>query len=93
MNIYIKQKNQNSIDSPVKCNVIVITREGNIMKDIKEIKTIISSLNTKNKQLTLINIEKDRIINELMDKIEKLENDLEYSKVNGGIKKLVLTRN
>lgn len=62
------------------------------MEDLKEIKTIISSLNTKNKELTLINIEKDRIINELMDKVDELENELDYKKKNDGIKRLVLKR-
>lgn len=62
------------------------------MEDLKEIKTIISSLNTKNKELTLINIEKDRIINELMDRVDELENELDYKKKNDGIKRLVLKR-
>ena len=62
------------------------------MTDLKEIKTIISSLNTKNKELTLINIEKDRIINELMDRVDELENELDYKKKNDGIKRLVLKR-
>ena len=62
------------------------------MADLKEIKTIISSLNIKNKELTLINIEKDRIINELMDKVDELENELDYKKKNDGIKRLVLKR-
>lgn len=62
------------------------------MIDLKEIKTIISLLNTKNKELILINIEKDRIIKELMDKVEELENDLEYKKRNDGIKRLILKR-
>lgn len=62
------------------------------MADLEEIKTIISSLNTKNKELTLINIEKDRIINELMDKVDELENELDYKKKNDGIKRLVLKR-
>lgn len=62
------------------------------MADLKEIKTIISSLNTKNKELILINIEKDRIINELMDKVDELENELDYKKKNDGIKRLVLKR-
>jgi len=93
MNIYIKQKNQNSIDSPVKCNVIVITRGGNIKKDMKEIKTTITSLLFQNTILKNVISEKDRIIEELMYKVENLQNDLEYSKVNGGINKLVLKRN
>lgn len=63
------------------------------MKDIKEIKTVISSLSLENKILKNVLSEKDRIIEELMNKVDDLQNDLEYSKVNGGIKKLVLTRN
>jgi len=63
------------------------------MKDIKEIKTVISSLLLENKILKNVLSEKDRIIEELMNKVDDLQNDLEYSKVNGGIKKLVLTRN
>lgn len=62
------------------------------MEILKEIKTVINSLNTKNKELTLINIEKDKIINELMDKVEELENELDYKKKNDGIKRLVLKR-
>ena len=63
------------------------------MKDIKEIKTVIISLISENNILKNVLSEKDRIIEELMNKVEDLQNDLEYSKVNGGIKKLVLTRN
>lgn len=62
------------------------------MEDLKEIKTIISSLNKKNIELTLINIEQNRIINELMDKVDELENELDYKKKNDGIKRLVLKR-
>lgn len=62
------------------------------MVDLKEIKTVINLLNTKNKELTLNNYEKDRIINELMDKVEELENELDYKKKNDGIKRLVLKR-
>lgn len=60
------------------------------MKSIKEIKNIISSLIYKNKLLTSINQEQQRIIDELMYKNEQLESDLEYSKVNGGIRKKIL---
>lgn len=63
------------------------------MNDIKEIKTVISSLLLENNILKNVVSEKDRIIEELMNKVDDLQNDLEYSKVNGGIKKLVLTRN
>ncbi len=63
------------------------------MKDIKEIKTVITSLISENNILKNVISEKDRIIEELMNKVEDLQKDLEYSKVNGGIKKLVLTRN
>ena len=62
------------------------------MINLKEIKTIISSLNTKNKELTLINIEKDRIINELMEKVDEFENDLDYKKRTDGVKRLILKR-
>ncbi len=60
------------------------------MKNLKEIKNIISSLIYKNNLLTSINREQKRIIDELMYKNEQLESDLEYSKVNGGIKKKIL---
>ncbi len=60
------------------------------MENLKEIKNIISSLIYENKLLTSINREQQRIIDELMYKNEQLENDLEYSKVNGGIKKKIL---
>lgn len=63
------------------------------MINMKEIKTIITSLLTQNKILKNVILEKDRIIKELMDKVEDLQNDLEYSKVNDGIQKLVLKRN
>jgi len=62
------------------------------MINLKEIKTVISLLNTKNKQLTLINIEKDRIINKLMEKVDELENDLDYKKRTDGVKRLILKR-
>ena len=55
------------------------------MKDIKEIKTVISSLILENKILKNVVSEKDRIINELMDKVDELENELDYKK--NGIKK------
>ncbi len=60
------------------------------MKDMQEIKNKVSILYRENLILKSLNNEKDRIIEELMFKIEKLEEDIEYSKVNGGIKKLVL---
>lgn len=63
------------------------------MINMKEIKTIITSLLTQNNILKNVISEKDRIIEELMYKVEDLQNDLEYSKVNGGIKKLILKRN
>lgn len=62
------------------------------MENLIEIKAVISSLNEKNKELTLNNYEKDRIINELMDKVDELENELDYKKKNDGIKRLVLKR-
>jgi len=61
--------------------------------DMKEIKNIIISLLSQNNLLKNVISEKDKIIEELMYKIDDLQNDLEYSKVNGGIKKLVLKRN
>ena len=61
------------------------------MKDMNEIKSTIVTLSKENRLLKSLNNEKDRIINELMYKVEQLENDLEYSKVNGNIKKLILT--
>jgi len=63
------------------------------MQDIKEIKRVILSILSENKILKNVVIEKDRIIEELINKVDDLQNDLEYSKINGGIKKLVLTRN
>jgi len=62
------------------------------MKDIKEIKTVISSLLLENKILKNVVSEKDRIINELMDKVDELENELDYKKKNDGIKRLILKR-
>ena len=62
------------------------------MKDINEIKTVISSLLFENKILKNVVFEKDRIINELMDKVDELENELDYKKKNDGIKRLVLKR-
>jgi len=62
------------------------------MKDIKEIKRVILSLLSENKFLKSIIFEKDKIIRELMSKIEDLQNDIEYSKASGDIKKLVLKR-
>ena len=61
------------------------------MKDMNEIKSTIIILSKENMFLKSINNEKDRIIEELMYKVEQLENDLEYSKVNKTIKKLILT--
>ena len=63
------------------------------MLDMKKIKETIFSLLTQNKVLKNVIFEKNRVIEELMYKVEQLENDLEYSKVNGGMKKLVLKRN
>lgn len=60
------------------------------MQDLKEIKNTLSSLIYKNKLLTSINREQQRIIDELMYKNEQLESDLEYSNVNGGIRKKIL---
>lgn len=60
------------------------------MKDMNEIKSTIIILSKENKFLKSINNEKDKIIEELMYKVEQLENDLEYSKVNKTIKKLML---
>ena len=59
--------------------------------NLKEIKNKLSNLYSQNKLLLSLNKEKDRIIDELMYKIEQLESDLEYSKNDGGIKKLILT--
>ena len=61
------------------------------MKDMNEIKTTIITLTKENNFLKSLNNEKDRVINELMYKVEQLEKDLEYSNVNGGLKKLILT--
>ena len=61
------------------------------MKDMKEIRNKISILHNEKLFLKSLNKEKDEIIEKLMYKVEQLENDLEYSKVNGSIKKLVKT--
>ena len=61
------------------------------MKDMNEIKTTIITLTKENNFLKSLNNEKDRVINELMYKVEQLEKNLEYSNVNGGLKKLILT--
>jgi len=60
--------------------------------DMKEIKNIIISLLSQNNLLKNVISEKDKIIEELMYKIDDLQNDLEYSKASGDIKKLVLKR-
>lgn len=51
------------------------------MLEMREIKTTIISLLKENKVLNNVILEKDRIIEELMYKVEQLESDLEYSKV------------
>ena len=61
------------------------------MRDMNEIKSTIITLSKEKEFLKSLNIEKYRIIDELMYKVEQLENDLEYIKVNSNIKKLVLT--
>ena len=61
------------------------------MRDMNEIKSTIITLSKEKEFLKSLNIEKYRIIDELMYKVEQLENDLEYTKVNSNIKKLVLT--
>lgn len=62
------------------------------MQEMKDIKKIISSLVYNNKLLYSINQEQKRIIDELMYKNEQLESDIEYAKVNGGIKKKILRK-
>lgn len=62
------------------------------MQDLKDIKNIISSLIYNNKLLSSINQEQKRIIDELMYKNEQLESDIEYAKVNGGLKKKILRK-
>jgi len=62
------------------------------MLDMKKIKETIASLSAQNKVLKNVIFEKNRVIEELMYKVEQLESDLEYGKVNGGMKKLVLKR-
>lgn len=61
--------------------------------NLSEIKNIILKISNQNKMLLALVNDKDRIIEELMYKVEQLQSDLEYSKVNSGIKKLVLTNN
>lgn len=62
------------------------------MKELIDSKTVIKDLLNKNKLLYLENLDQKRMIDELMYKVEQLESDLEYSKVNGGIRKLVLRK-
>lgn len=62
------------------------------MQEMKDIKNIISSLIYNNKLLSSINQEQKRIIDELMYKNEQLESDIEYAKVNGGLKKKILRK-
>jgi len=62
------------------------------MINIKEIKAVITTLLTENHLLRNIIFEKDKIIENLMNEVEDLKNDLEYSTINGGIKKLILKK-
>jgi len=63
------------------------------MKDVKEVKSVVTSLLTQNNILNNIIYEKDKIIKSLMDEIEDLQETIEYIKVNGAVKQLVLKRN
>ena len=61
------------------------------MEDLKKIRDNVKGLYLENQLLKSMNKEKDKIIDDLMYKVEQLESDLEYSKVNTSIKKLVKT--
>lgn len=63
------------------------------MKDVKEVKSVVTSLLTQNNILNNIISEKDKIIQSLMYEIEDLQETIEYIKVNGAVKQLVLKRN
>ena len=59
---------------------------------MKEIRVKINGLVKENKYLRALNKEQQRIIDELMYKVEQLEGDLEYANVHGGLKGLVLRK-
>lgn len=60
------------------------------MKELIESRECIKALKKQNKELILINNDKDKTIEALRDRIDELEKDLEYSNMNGGNKRLVL---
>lgn len=62
------------------------------MKELVESRDCIKALNKQNRELILINNDKDKTIEALRDRIDELEKDLEYSNMNGGNKRLVLKK-
>lgn len=62
------------------------------MKELIESRECIKALKKENRELKLINLDKDKTIEALRDRIDELEKDLEYSNMNGGNKRLVLKK-
>ena len=62
------------------------------MKELIESRECIKVLKKENRELKLINLDKDKTIEALRDRIDELEKDLEYSNMNGGNKRLVLKK-
>lgn len=62
------------------------------MKELIESREFIKALKKENRELKLINLDKDKTIAALRDRIDELEKDLEYSNMNGGNKRLVLKK-
>ena len=62
------------------------------MKELVESRECIKVLKKQNRELKLINLDKDKTIEALRDRIDELEKDLEYSNMNGGNKRLVLKK-
>lgn len=59
---------------------------------MKELKEYIKILVQNNKELVLLNKQKNQIIKDLTEQLQVVKSDLEYSSINGGIKKLIYKR-
>lgn len=62
------------------------------MEDLKEIRTALVYLAAENRELMLSNYEKSALNNELMERVNRLEEELQYKKSHDGIKRLILRR-
>jgi len=62
------------------------------MQELVESRECIKILKKQNRELILINADKDKTIEALRNQIEDLEKDLVYSNMNGGNKRLVLKK-